>query len=92
MAARQVVAELTDRFEIGQAFDIADGAADLAQNEIRIVIAVANKILDGIGDVRNDLDGGAEIIAAALLAENLLIDASGRDVVLAGRWTAGERS
>jgi hypothetical protein len=40
--------------------------------------------------VRDHLDGGAEIIAAAFLGEDLLIDAPGGDVVLAGGGAAGE--
>ena len=90
VAARQIVAELADRFEIRQAFDIADGAADLAQHEVEILVAVADEILDRVGDVRNDLDGGAEIIAAPLLEEDFLVDAAGGDVVLPRRRTAGE--
>ena len=81
--ARQIVAQLADRLEERQALDIADRAADLAQHEIEAVIAVADEFLDGVGDVRDDLDGGAEIIAAPLLGEDVLIDAAGGDVVLA---------
>ncbi len=40
--------------------------------------------------MRNDLDGGAEIVAAPLLGEDVLVDATGRDVVLPGRRAAGE--
>ena len=87
---RQVVAELADGFEERQALDIADGAADFAQHEIVAFVAVADELLDGVGDVRNDLDGGAEIVAAALLGEDLLIDAAGGDVVAARRRAAGE--
>ena len=90
VTARQLVAQLADGFEERQAFDVADGAADLAQHEIEVVVAVADEILDGVGDVRNDLDGGAEIIAAPLLGEDVLIDAAGGDVVLARRRPAGE--
>ena len=36
------------------------------------------------------LDGGAEIVAAALLGEDLLVDAAGGDVVLARRRAPGE--
>ena len=81
--ARQIVAQLPDRLEERQALDVADRAADLAQHEIEAVIAVADEILDGVGDVRNDLDGGAEIVAAPLLGEDVLVDAAGGDVVLA---------
>jgi len=90
VAARQVIAELTDRLEVRQAFDIADRATDLAQDEVEFIVAIANEIFDGIGDVRNNLDGRAEIIAATLLSENFLIDATGRNIVLARRRAASE--
>ncbi len=88
--ARQIVAELADRFEERQAFDVADRAADLDQDEVVAVIAVAHEFLDRIGDVRNDLNGRAEIIPAAFLGQDVEIDAAGRDVVLARRGIAGE--
>ena len=84
VVARQIVAELADRLEERQALDVADRAADLAQHEIEAVIAVADEVLDGVGDVRDDLDGGAEIIAAPLLGDDVLVDAAGGDVVLLG--------
>src|SRR5476651_68990 len=82
VVARQIVAQLPDRLEERQALDVADSAADLAQHEVEAVIAVADEILDGVGDVRDDLDGGAEIVAAPLLGEDVLVDAAGGDVVL----------
>ena len=88
--ARQVVAELADRLEERQALDVADGAADLAQHEVEAVVAVADEVLDRIGDVGDHLDGGAEIVAAPLLGEDLLVDAPGGDVVLAVAGPAGE--
>ena len=84
MLARQLVAELADRFEERQALDVADRAADLHQHEVVAVVAVADEILDGVGDVRDDLDGGAEIVAAPLLGQDVLVDAAGGDVVAAG--------
>ena len=88
--ARQLVAELADRFEERQSLDVADRAADLHQDEIDAVIAVAHEILDRVGDVRNDLDGGAEIVAAALLGDDVLVDAAGGDVVHPVGRPAGE--
>ena len=88
--ARQFVAELADGLEERQALDVADGAADLAQHEVEVVIAVADEVLDGVGDVRDHLDGGAEIVAAPLLGEDVLVDAAGGDVVVSGGGTAGE--
>src|SRR3974390_3797851 len=86
----QVVAELADRFEERQAFDVADCAADFDEHEVKAVIPVTDEILDRVGDVRNDLDGRAEIIAAAFLGENVLVDAAGGDVVLPRLRTSGE--
>ena len=90
VVARQVVAELADRLEIRQALDVADRAADLAEHEVETFAAVADEILDRVGDVRDDLDGGAEIVAAPLLGEDLLVDAAGGDVVHPRRRAAGE--
>ena len=81
MSPRQLVAELADRLEEGQALDVAHGAADLAQHEIDALIAGGDEGLDRVGDVGDHLHRGAEIVAAPLLADDLLIDAPGGDVV-----------
>ena len=90
MMPGQLVAELPDRLEERQALDITDRAPDLAQDEIEALVAFPDEILDRVGDVGNHLNGGAEIIAAPLLGEDLLVDATGGDVVVAGRRPAGE--
>ena len=90
VAARQVVAELADRLEEGQALDVADRAADLDQHEIHALVAVEHEFLDGVGDVRNDLHRRAEKVAAPLLGDDLLVDAPGGDVVLPVRVASGE--
>src|SRR5262252_2662608 len=90
MMAGQLVAELPDRLEERQALDVTDCAPDLAQHEIEALVAFPDEILDRVGDVGNYLNGGAEIVAAPLLGEDLLIDAAGGDVVVAGRRPAGE--
>src|SRR6185369_18069021 len=86
----QFVLELTDRLEERQALDVADGAADLDQHEVIFVIAGKDEFLDRVGDVRDHLNGGAEIIAAPFLADDVLIDATGGDVVLLGGGTPSE--
>src|SRR6202158_173716 len=88
--ARKVVLDLADRLEEWQALDIADGASDLAQHEVEPVIALEDEILDRVGDVRDHLDGSAEIVATPLFREKLLVDAAGGDVVLARARSAGE--
>ena len=68
VAARQVVAELPDRLEERQALDVADGAADLDQDEIIAVVAVEDEVFDRVGDMRDHLHRRAEEVAAPLLA------------------------
>ena len=90
MAARQVVAELADRLEERQAFDVADGAADFDQHEIDALVAFQDELLDRVGDVRDHLHRRAEEIAMALLGDQFLVDAPGGDVVVAVGVSAGE--
>ena len=88
--ARQIAAELANSLEERQPLDVAHRAADLAQNEIEPVIAVPDEILDRVGDVGNDLNGGAELVAAPFLEQDFLIDAPGGDVIAAGRGPPSE--
>src|SRR5262249_3139857 len=88
--AWQIVAELPNGFEIRQAFDVTHGPTDLAKDEIELIVALADELLDGVGNVRNDLDCSAEIVAATFLGEDFLINAPSRDVVLAGRRPPGK--
>jgi hypothetical protein len=43
-----------------------------------------------VGDVRNDLHGLAEIVAAAFFAEDRFVDAAGGPVVVATKFCVGE--
>ena len=86
--APEFVAELADRFEERQAFDVADRAADLAQDEILVVEIGLDEFLDRVGDVRDHLHRRAEIFAAALAADHGRIDAAGGDAVAAPRGDA----
>ncbi len=90
LAGIELLAELADRLEERQALDVAHRAADFAQHEIGVAMIGEDEFLDRVGDVRDHLHGGAEIIAAPLLGDDFLIDAAGGDVVgLRGR-DAGE--
>jgi hypothetical protein len=82
VAARQIVAELADCLHERHRLDVADGAADLAENEVVSVIAVEDEILDLVGNVRDHLHRRAQIIAAPFLGDDVLVDATGRDVVV----------
>ena len=93
LVAAKVVAQLADRLDERQAFDVADRAADLADDEIESVGIAEREFLDRVGDVRDDLDGRAEIIAAPLLGDDVAVDAAGGDIVrLARRDTPVKRS
>ena len=77
-----VLAHLADGLEERQRFDVADGPADLDDDDVRIAVAgdPRDPLLDLVGDVRDDLDRAAEVVAAALLGDDRLVDAAGRHV------------
>jgi hypothetical protein len=79
--AAEFVAELADRLEERQAFDVAHRAADLDQQEVDIALVRHHEILDGVGHVGDHLHRAAQIAAPALAVDHPLIDAAGGDVV-----------
>jgi hypothetical protein len=83
--------DLADGLEEGQAFDIAHRAADLGHHDIDARLGQgADARFDLVGDVRDHLDGVAEVVAAALLLEHVPVDAAGGDRGLAGGGLAGK--
>ena len=90
VVAAEVLAHLADGFEEGKRLDVADGAADLDDGDVAVRGDLAHGVLDLVGDVRDDLDGLAEVVAAALLGDDLLVDAAGGEVVVAGEAGVGE--
>ena len=56
----------------GRRLDVADGAADLDDHDVGVLGLGerADAVLDLVGDVRDDLDGLAEVLAAALLGDH----------------------
>ncbi len=95
MASWQFLAQLADRLEERQALDVAHRAADLDQQEIDVGAVLRlglgqDEFLDLVGDVGDHLDRGAQIVAAALLLQNGLVDAPGGDVVALGGRHAGK--
>ena len=90
--AAAVLLELADGFEERQALDVADGAADLGDDDVD-VLGLGDQVdarLDLVGDVRDDLHGAAEVVAAALLADDLVVDRAGGDVAAARSVGVGE--
>src|SRR5918996_1573807 len=59
-----------------QRLDVADRAADLGDDDVDVVGLgdQADAVLDLVGDVRDDLHGAAEVVAAALLADDRVVD------------------
>ena len=90
MAAGQFLDELAHRLEEGQALDVADGAADLAEHEIGIVGIRLDVVLDDVGDMGNDLDRAAQVVAAPLPADDVGIDPPAGHRVAATRRDARE--
>jgi len=50
LPARQIIAQLADTFKERQAFNIANGSADLTENEINIARVGPNKVFYLIRD------------------------------------------
>ena len=92
VAPADVDRELADRLEERQRLDVAHRAADLGDDDVD-VLALADEldaVLDLVGDVRDDLHRAAEVVAAALLADDRVVDRAGGDVRRARRVRVGE--
>src|SRR5438128_678574 len=83
--ATELVAELANRLEKGKALDVADRAADLAEDEIFVVEIGQDEFLDGVGDMRDDLDRRSEIFPAPLATDHGRVDPAGGDRIAAPR-------
>ena len=96
VVAADVVADLASGFEEGLRFDVADGATDFGDHDVRAVSLqirtahLEDATLDLVGDVRDDLNGVAEVLAAAFLGDDRRVDLAGGDVRLAGEVTVEE--
>ena len=90
--AADVDRELADRLEERQRLDVADRPADLGDHEVDVARLghQPDPLLDLVGDVGDDLDGGAEVVAAALAADHRVVDPAGGDVRGAARVRVGE--
>ena len=77
--------DLAHGLDEGLGFDVADGAADFGDDHVGIGLHThaIDKILNLVGDMRDDLHRGAEVFAAALLIEHIPVDLSGRQVGIA---------
>ena len=79
--AAYLVPDLADGLEEGQALDVADGAADLGDDDVHLRAAHGEDAgLDLVGDVRDDLHGVAQVLAPPLLGDHRRVDLAGGDV------------
>src|SRR3990167_9517961 len=91
VAAADLIAQLADGLEERQTLDVAHRAADLHDDDVHVQpLELAYGGLDGIRDVRDDLHGAAEIVAAALLLDDRVVDAPCGDVVVLRHRLSGE--
>ncbi len=83
IVATDIFAHLANGFQVGFALDIADRASDLYDDHIAVRAAGygVDTVFDLVGDVGDDLDGAAEILAAAFFADDRIIDLAGGYVI-----------
>jgi hypothetical protein len=85
VVASHGLSELPDRLEEREDLDVADRAADLRDHHIDVLGGDGgDPPLDLVGHMGDDLDGLAEVVAAAFLGDDRLVDRTGRGV--AGTW------
>jgi len=86
----EVETNLANGLEERLAFDIAHRAANLYNHDIPVFTHQQDAPLDFIGDVGDHLHRAAQIVAAALLSQNLGVHRAGGEVVRPGHGVAGE--
>jgi hypothetical protein len=85
--------ELPEGFEEEVAFNIADCATDLGDDDIDVGIPLGEfveALFDLVGDVGDELHRFAEVVAAALAFDDILEDLAGSEVVEPGENAVGE--
>ena len=82
-----LLANLANGFEEWQTLDVAHGAADFGDHHIGVVLAahVINSFFNFIGNVRDDLNGTAKVIAPALFADDRPVDFPSRHIGAFGK-------
>jgi hypothetical protein len=82
---------LPNRFKERQRLNIADGAADFANDHIgpRDLGGLKELIFDFVGDVRDDLNAGAEVIAPPLFLDDRGINLARSDGRFLGEMEVG---
>src|SRR5689334_20005186 len=88
--AAEFLAHLADSLDERQRLDIPDGAANLDDGDVNVLGHLLHGRLNLVRHVGNDLDGLAQVVAASLLGNDLLVNAAGGPVVVAGELGVGE--
>src|SRR5579884_698233 len=88
--AAKILAHLADGFYKRERLDVADRAANLDDRDVHLLRDFLHRRLNFVGDVGNDLHGLAEIVAAALFGNDLLVNAAGGPVIVAAEAGVGE--
>jgi hypothetical protein len=83
-------AHLANGFEEREGFDVTDGAADFDDDDIDTFRDAFDAALNFVSNVGNDLDGFAEVVAAALFGKYGFVDAAGGPVIVASKLGVGE--
>ncbi len=82
VATADLSPHLANGLQVCLALDIADRAADLDDDDVGVMLpgGKADAALDLVGDMRDDLDGAAEVVTTALLGDDRGVDLAGGDV------------
>ena len=91
-APSQLPTQLADGLDERQGLDVAHGAANLGDDKVILTRRTQqfHVTLNLVGDVRDNLDRLAQVVAAALLVDDALVNASRGDVVGARGLDVGE--
>ena len=84
--APQLRTQLTDGLQKRQPLNVAHSAANFNDGHIRCALPLGqgkHGMLDLVGNVRNDLHSGAQIVSVALPGDDMIIDGARGGVVLA---------
>ena len=79
--AAHIVGNLADGFEERQALDVTDGAADFTNDHVLVAGHRPDVRFDLIRDVRDDLNGAAQIVSPTLFREDVIIDPAGCKII-----------
>ena len=91
VVAADVPAELPDGLDERHDLDVADGAPDLDDDDVDVLVGQApDAVLDLVGDVRDDLHRAPEVVTPPLLLDDGPVNSAGRRVGALGKALVDE--